>query len=328
MNSRLLLPRHLDSDSAFQFASDMEGCRFAHDIELDFGPLEFAQPFGALVLGCELQRFLEGLPEGVRVRPLGIDARRPVQSYLGHVGFFEFVGLSLGKAPGEAHGGLRYVPITEFDREPLAAEAVRQKSALGDIIHKESERIARVVAQQNRYAVFNPIAYCLREIVRNVFEHAEIDHCVIFAQSWNDGSVELAIVDRGCGIRASLSKQHTIDDDLTAVMRAIEPGVSGAQQGGDDDRWANSGFGLFVLSEIGRKFGRFALCSGGGCVLATDGETKVSAGRFHGTAVQLRMKRPKGSNLGELIDQIIREGEARTVVEGQPRRASKSTHIS
>lgn len=328
MNSLLLLPRELDCDSAFRFASELAQVQPAGLVELDFGPLEFAQPFGALVLGCELQRFLEALPEEVRVRPLGIDLRRPVHSYLGHVGFFEFVGLSLGKAPGEAHGGLRYVPITEFDREPLATEATRQGKALGDVIHKEAERIARVVAQQNRYAVFNPIAYCLREIIRNVFEHAEIDHCAVFAQSWNDGTVELAIVDRGCGIRASLSKQHAISDDFAALKRAIEPGVSGAGPGADDDRWANSGFGLFVLSEVGRKFGRFTLCSGGACVVAMEGEAKVSAGTFHGTAVQLRMKRPAGTNLGELIDKIIREGEARTAAEGQPRRASKSTHVT
>ena len=130
------------------------------------------------------------------------------------------------------------------------------------------------------------------------------------------------------GIRASLSNRHAISDDLAALKRAIEPGVSGASPGSDDDRWANSGFGLFVLSEVGRKFGRFTLCSGGACLVAVEDEAKITTGTFHGTAVQLRMKRPAGTNLGDLIDRIIQDGEARTAAEGQPRRASKSTHVT
>ena len=43
------------------------------------------------------------------------------------------------------------------------------------------------------------VSYCLREVIRNVFEHAQTDTCTVMAQRYSDGAAEIAIIDNGMG---------------------------------------------------------------------------------------------------------------------------------
>ena len=198
---------------------------------------------------------------------------------------------------------------------------------LGDIVQEESNLLAQVITQKRELKFNRPIAYCLREIIRNVFEHANTDRCAICAQKWFDGTVELAVVDQGRGVRKSLEEKHSFTSDFEALVYSTKPGMSRALPMATEDAWANSGFGLFVLSELGRKIGPFLLISGGTGLRADNGEIRQLHAQFHGTAVKLKIKPPKGINFEEFIHNIISEGEVLTG-EGQGRRrASKSTRL-
>jgi len=200
---------------------------------------------------------------------------------------------------------------------------------VASLVEAESMNLAKLVTQDSRPRINRPIAYCFREIIRNVFEHAGVDRCGVYAQRWNNGLIEVAIVDRGKGIRGSLEERYELQSDRDALSKAIVPGVSAASvtDGGD---WSNSGFGLFVLSELGKELGSFTLCSGKTSVKFSDGKLVCEEypASFNGTAVGLKIRQLNANQFEALIDEIVNRGEAQVRDGGEAGRASKSTRMS
>ena len=164
--------------------------------------------------------------------------------------------------------------------------------------------------------------------IRNTFEHGETDRSVLSAQKWHDGEIEIAIIDHGRGIRESLAEHITTGDDCEALNLAILPGVSRSIDQSNDNEWGNSGFGLYVLSELGKRYGVFYLVSGRSFLIAKDNLIECIDCVFQGTAVGLKIKKPKGTNFQELIEEIVAEGEKISGSSQFPRRASKSSKTS
>lgn len=330
----LQLPAQLDETTALQFGERLFKSSDATKFKLDFSPLKFARPLGTLLLASELRRFFSTLERSFT--GVGIDAKgRAAHSYLAHVGFFKGIGLPIGNKPGEASGSSTHVPIRVLTRSKLEADARASlnsdKARFGNSIQREASRLAALVTGDPRPRVNKQIAYCLREVIRNVFEHGRIDHCTVHAQRMMDGYVEAAIVDRGCGILASLRERHALATELGALEAAVQPGVSGAEVNADDeDEWSNSGFGLYVLSEVGKRFGSFVLCSGAGA-LRTDSSGATASTTAHpiaGTAVGLKFRQLKGSEFEAYLQEIVSAGELLAAEQGRLVRASKSTRLS
>lgn len=298
-------------------------------LEVDVAGLRFARPFGALLLAAELRALADA---GCALRLAGFEKAGSAHYVLGQQGFFHYLGHDFGRASSEADGGDGYLPVTEITREALEERMAETGKPLGATIHEEARQMAHLVTQSHAGKVVRPVAYCFREVIRNVFEHAQTDRCVVFAQRYKKGgNVEIAIVDKGCGIRASLAERHAFDSDAEALHAALEPGRSRAALPDADDlpdgpeaAWANSGFGLFVLSELGRRTGAFSVVSGGARLeLKPKGEDLKEAD-FGGTALCLKISKPKGVNFERYIEGIIAEGEARSQAAGRGR-ASRST---
>ena len=110
--------------------------------------------------------------------------------------------------------------ITRTEFEKRMRETLRP---LGYVVQVESERLARLVTQKNELKINAPLAYCFREVIRNVFEHADADRCAVCAQKGSDGYVEIAIVDSGRGIRRSLQEKHPVSSDREALELALRP---------------------------------------------------------------------------------------------------------
>lgn len=250
--------------------------------------------------------------------------REPAHEYLAHVGFFQWLGISVGKVPGSLTGGATWLPVTTLARAELDQRITETGKPLGSVIQQECERLARLVTQSNQFKVTAPLAYCLREVIRNVFEHAETDRCVFCAQKCFDGSIELAVIDQGRGIRRSLEERLQFASDEEALRVALRPGVSRNPSKDTENPWGNSGFGLFVLSEIGRELGTFRVVSGQAGLHLSGNETCAETAAFGGTAIQLRFLRPKGANLANYIESIIARGEGVSNY-GAAARASRST---
>jgi len=301
----------------------------APEVVFDYAPIEgFSYPFGSLVLSESIRAFAaDRKTRGLVTRARGFDEKNTKHTYLAHIGFFEHHGLHKGKKPGEAPGNSRYVPFRVLTRKSLEATLSTGKRKLGDAIQDESNRLCSVVLGLDAPTHDHPVAYCFREIIRNVFEHAITDECYVCAQRWVNGKIEIAVVDRGRGVRASLEERYRFVDDEQALSEAVKPGVSRVDplSQNDEDVWHNSGYGLYVLSELARRTnGQFLLCSGGRALFCNVASKTFRSYTFKGTAVMLSMTRPLGVNLRELLRKIVSEGEKAQPTDA-PRPPSKST---
>lgn len=218
-------------------------------------------------------------------------------TYAGHMGFFKAFGLDFGRRPGEAHGSQTYIPITYFDSATLEAEAARRGVDVRVEIEAQSQRLAATLIGTDTGEVFDTLSYSLREILRNSIEHAQTTKVGVCAQYWpTKGRTEVAIVDRGIGVRASIQANPHIDASThkSAINYALMPAVSGKVFKGSrtrraNDPWINSGFGLYLTSRICRNGGTFFLASGDCGMLLTAGKEgkRYIDSMFDGTAVRL-----------------------------------------
>ena len=78
-----------------------------------------------------------------------------------------------------------------------------------------------------------------------------------------------------------------------------------------NDEWANSGFGLYMVSEICKLLnGSFCLISYNNFLLIDNHGVKAGETSFHGTAIRMRVPSKKISSAQAIISTIARNGEA------------------
>src|SRR5690606_8882918 len=125
-----------------------------------------------------------------------------------------------------------------------------------------AEKIAQILIREDSGDLYDSLTFSLREMLRNVVEHSGSKRIAYSAQYYRKkGSVELAINDWGCGLKASLEANPSIklDGDLTALDSALMPGVSGKGHQVKKLRvkteWTNSGYGLYMTSRLCRSVG-------------------------------------------------------------------------
>lgn len=181
---------------------------------------------------------------------------------------------------------------------------------LANIIIKENHNLEKV------------IEYCIREIIRNTLEHNigyGREYCNVFIVAQvhkSDKKAELVFADNGVGIRRTLSNINKFGDniktDSDALKLAVQPGISSESCKNEGD-WSNSGFGLYVTSEIMKKIGSFTLYS-------MDGGIKIDSGGIHtvdnayipGTIIKLEVNYDifLEESSKDFIDKLVKQGES------------------
>jgi anti-sigma regulatory factor (Ser/Thr protein kinase) len=115
------------------------------------------------------------------------------------------------------------------------------------------------------------VQYAMSEMVRNTLEHSGSPEGAIVCAQLYPGErlssrryVSIGIADAGQGVRSSLRSNYPgLASDREAVLKAMEPGVTGAVQGmyGASN---NAGAGLFITRRLSAASrGYFGLYSGG-----------------------------------------------------------------
>jgi len=112
-----------------------------------------------------------------------------------------------------------------------------------------------------------------------------------------------------------------IQTDEDAILCAVKPGISQAfipsRQNRSSDVWANSGFGLYMVSEICRKLqGLFWLASGEKFVcINSSGEQTIGDTHISGTAIRMTFSTQNLKSSRNIIQEIASLGEqqARTI---------------
>lgn len=308
MQHVIRVPATLDLPQVAKFSVSMAEISEADKYLIDYSRLSTVRPFGMLLFGAILRRFMHER-RGAQFFGCGFQGK----DYAAHMGFFQSIGLDYGKCPGEASGNANYVPITQIQLQDIQREARANREHMGETIERHSRRLARVLSRGQRN-LEDHLTYAIREIVRNTFEHSEADSVWVAGQYWPTMNlVEVAVLDEGVGIRAGLSRNRRlcVEDDADALRLAIEPGISGTRYRRSDDIWANSGFGLFMTSSICKMGGSFVLCSGDYAMRLEGADLQLWSCSFQGTAIRMCLRPSRLGLLSEITRTLVKEGERR-----------------
>lgn len=312
MKKTISVPRSLDLNSSLKFSIEISKIAGDTDVVFDFSQTNYVEPFPMLLISSEISR-LFGRMKGTAISCSNFKH----MTYPGHMGFFRAFGLEFGKSPGEANGSRRYIPLTIFRCDDLIQRAAEKGVEVGDEVEGESKRMAAILCGDDSGPIFETLAYSVRELMRNVVEHSEASQFGICAQYWpTKNRVEVAILDRGIGLRSSLQNNPHIDasDDKRAINYALMPAISGKAFKGARQKtkghWANSGFGLYMTNRICRNGGNFFIASGKTGMLVTK---KAEAKKyidclFSGTAIRMVVKTDSINDLRDSLEKYRNEG--------------------
>lgn len=305
-DTTLTLPKRLDLDGALSAVAALKALPAMERYRIDFSEINFVEPFGMLFFATVLRQFRRS---NYKIRFLADGYKQ--HHYAAHMGFFKAFGLDFGKEPGEAPGNAQYVPITPLAVDELRREAINHHEDERETIERRATGLATLLTRQDSGPLQETLSYSLREIFRNVLEHSGADTIWYAAQFWPEkGAVELCILDEGIGIGKSLRRNPhlTIQTDHDAIELALLPGISGvAFRGGPKQRkdpWANSGYGLFMTSQLCRRGGSFVAISGNGGVRVSEaGEERIDC-RMDGTAIRLQLQTENIGALGRSLEEL------------------------
>ena len=188
----------------------------------------------------------------------------------------------------------------------------------GEALEKEAGRLAKILVHEQPQTR-KILTFLIREIMRNTPEHGKSRELWFCGQSNSlEGWVEIACVDEGIGIFKSLTENPAhrkyIADGREALQWAVKAGISAAFRPSakqtSNDEWANSGFGLYMVSQICRKTGgSFQLLSGSSCLTIEKDSVLEDVDFWAGTGVSIRIPEAKVTDAQKLIYDTSLEGE-------------------
>jgi len=245
-----------------------------------------------------------------------------------HLGFFDFLHIDQGKQIGQAKGSARYLPIKSVKRPSVKVESDGLDAWYHAIIDVSRSLASVLAGSADDSEELRTYTYCIREVIRNVFEHAQVDECFICGQRWANGRVEIAIIDEGIGLQATLTPETDFPDDENALLLAVRPGVSrtALTSAIEPNTYDNSGFGLFVLTELAANFGWFVLGSGSSQMTGRKQDRDIAQTSFQGTYFGMHFTSSPHSFAG-VLDDIIEIGEQEAGLSGVNRRASGMSRL-
>lgn len=306
----IFVPPFSDIDEILKFSKELAG---TDQIVLDFSRTGFAVPSGMLLLASIISR---ANADGRIATTMG----ETPNDYPANMGFYEACGLNVPKR--DAPGSATYYPITKHDVVAMREIAARSGKPVGEHVNIFVGRLAYLITRETRGDLFLTVKYCLREIIRNVAEHSESEHLLVMGQFWpQKREFSLAVLDEGIGLRRALSgnpKFASLDSDLSAIRIALLPSTSGkkiydGREFDDKDaegEWGNSGFGLYMTSQIARRSGTFVIGSGDSRV-EIRGRKKVNGGYgLPGTLVSLTVNIDRLGRLEASLRNLSEQGEA------------------
>lgn len=317
---KITVPR-LSTSNAITFCKTLQECQHDDTYFFDVSSVNNYEPLPMLLTSSAIRQFSderELLPSNFQLRYTD----NKDFTYACHMGFFQSAGFPQGKAPGEATGSSSYIPITKINIAELqrASYAAGDYLEQGDIIEKEAKRLSIILAQRNS-ELQKLLQYLIREAIRNIPEHANTNDVWICGQYWRNrdgGEAEIAILDEGIGVFESLKqniihrKYITTNED--ALRWALKPGVSTAFAPAtgqrNSDMWANSGYGLYMISEICKLTGGWlTFVSGDNCLRVYPNNISACSTHLRGTALGIRIKTKNIKNYQTIITNARANGE-------------------
>jgi len=316
------VPRYLIFERTIDFINSFKNLDSKNKYIFDFEKLKRIDPFSLLYLSSELRTLKLDNPESEFIAKNFQHC-----TYAAHMGFFQAFGLDYGKFPGEAKNNNRYIPIRLFNVPQIKESARDLMIHNGEILEGYAKEISEVLTQNYDKDLTEILRYCLREALRNIVEHSnsnKFGFCAQYLPSLN--VVSFAVLDRGIGIKKSLedNPKLKLESDLDAIRESLKPGVSGKVYSGQKRKpkgdWANSGYGLYMTSNICKKGGSFFIASGNKGVYLSSNDEKLLDLHINGTSLNLTINLNQKNNLNELLRELREEAGKLTKI-----KASKSS---
>lgn len=304
---------NLTFDNALRFVTELNNLELKEGEEFDFENVYKCDPFPMLLVSTGIRQLRE------RSDVKKCKAINCKNTYAKHMRFYKAIGIDYGRDLSENYGNGDYLPITKLEIDDLRSEGIENSERIQEVIEKKAKLMANVLSKGNT-SFKNWLKYILTEIMRNIPEHSKASAIWYCAQYWPSYDlVELAILDEGIGIKNSLTDSpvysEKIKDDESAILLALQPGISKAFAQGSsmisNDLWANSGFGLYMVSRLCSNLGgSFIISSGNSAIMVNDDEkiTRYDTA-FKGTAIQIRIQPSKINNYEEIAKEILQKGE-------------------
>lgn len=274
MNEEIFLPVNLNESEAIEFSKKLDKkfnelvSKKKNTVTIDIRNFAKSngriEPFSSLLVINAISYFISLCSKhGINWTMKYLPERHIVNTYAKTLRFYSSLGLGIGQTPDTDYrprdSGANFIPIMKC---PLAS--IHQSVDEYDEIKSIANRIA-IVASRGKEEIFKYIRYCLIEILRNIVEHSESKHFWYCAQFWpsefGGNCVEIAIMDEGIGIHESLKNELDKDDINKALRFSLIPGCSSKPTTHYIDDAENSGFGLYMISEIGKAYGDFIIAS-------------------------------------------------------------------
>lgn len=324
MSETVNIPNQLDLQGTCDFSCNLHKLIDAPVVDINFSFLRFARPHGTLIIANSIRKFQRLRGNGYKTRALNVDYTNDAHSYLMYIGFFQFLGLTIGNAVGDARGSNTYIPINTISKDDVEKGAQELDIEAKDAILNKSEEMANLIIHRAHNVSINAaISYSIRETMRNVFEHSQSQNCFFCGQRYGNGTINLSLFDEGRGLLKSLQETHDVESDIDAIKLAVQPGMSRVNLTGGINEFDNSGFGLYVLSEFGKSFGSFSILSQSACVTYMMGHEPIIRNvNIDGTLIALMIFNPPHSFSG-VLDDIVKAGEKEAKEAGNVIGASK-----
>lgn len=314
-DSYIRIPASLRPKDAINCARYICSQRDYDKFYYDFSALRHCPAFGMLTILNAIRSNIKKHPSSehipVRVNE-GIGGH--YAAYMGLFNAVEFTDWDIGQAIENLEADERVIPIKKINREDLQKQYLEKTYVFGEMIEFASEELALTLTQNNKSPVNDTLRFCIREIIRNAFEHADSNSIWICGQYWpTRNSTEIAIMDEGRGILGSLclNRHYAVSSDIDANKLALQPGVSrmlGIRQD-PNDPWQNSGYGLFMSSSLCTMGGHFIISSGADTTFVDAKHQQHYLSSTQGTIICLSLKTDAIDNLSTVLPKLRKKGE-------------------
>lgn len=297
---------------ALEFLKELDLVKIEEDEIFDFKEVRNCDPFPMLITASAIRK---------ATREADIKkctATNLNNSYARHMRFYKAVGTGFGRDWAEEYGNSNYLPITKLQITDLRNEGIENVERIQTIIENKAKLMANVLSKDND-SFRQWLKYILTELMRNIPEHSKAGAIWYCAQYWPlYDLVELAILDEGIGIQNSLLGNYAyseyVKNDTEAIRMALKPGISKAFAPGNSnlsqDEWANSGYGLYMVSQLCKKLGgSFIIASGDTAIKVGKGNIKRYDTKYSGTAIQIRIKPSLINDYQDVAKEILKQGE-------------------
>lgn len=274
------------------------------NVLLDARGLRFADPFGMALLGSTFFMLQE---RGQTVRIAGLSDA--VSGYLQRMDVFTDVEL-IDCAPARGIRRDRRDALVELTRIDKSTDIDSIANQLADALVGRmpdidpAEPYDEMTCTNTAERLTSLLSYTLTELLNNALSHARRqrhDNARVWVASQyyrKDHRIQLAVVDNGCGMLATLREHVALagyarKTDHAAILAALHPRVSCNRDLGVFNDTVNQGVGLTTTARIAaRAAGRLVVVSGAGIHDPLGRSGRLATGvRWPGVAIALECRR-------------------------------------